>query len=202
MFFKKSEALKKAQEEIKSLKKELKDAQVERAYALENLEVSAADADAKIRQLELSQKDILVKKDQLEEELSVKQRQLAQEIMKHDELHKRFVSESTVKNREIELKDNFLAQNRGVVEELQNTIRRLHQEAKELAATNERLHAQIKAMNVCIMEEKDVKGRPFARIAPLVDAEGYEALCKGEGRMQMKITYPDGNKKLVYVTLA
>lgn len=45
--------------------------------------------------------------------------------------------------------------------------------------------------------KKDIYGRPFFRLAPLLDAEGYEKLRKGEGEMKFKLVYPDGSRQVV-----
>lgn len=49
------------------------------------------------------------------------------------------------------------------------------------------------------MYEKDIYGRPFFRIAPLLDPEGYEALKEGTGGMKFKLIYPDGSRQIVKV---
>lgn len=43
--------------------------------------------------------------------------------------------------------------------------------------------------------DKDIKGRVFFRIAPHLDAEGYEKLKAGEGHMSCKLIYPDGSRQ-------
>ena len=47
------------------------------------------------------------------------------------------------------------------------------------------------------MYRKDIYGRPFFRIAPLLDNEGYCALKDGTGCMKCKLVYPDGSIQVV-----
>lgn len=48
--------------------------------------------------------------------------------------------------------------------------------------------------------KKDIYGRPFFRLAPLLDEEGYKALRDNNGFMKCRLIFPDQSTQIVKLT--
>lgn len=96
-------------------------------------------------------------------------------------------------------KEDFKLQLNATIHDLQTRLDKEILECKGLKLKKDELVQKIADVNLYMMDEKDVEGRPFARIAPLLDKEGYEDLKKGKGRMKFKLVFPDGKIKVVEV---
>lgn len=102
-------------------------------------------------------------------------------------------------NHALELEKKALSQHKGYIEDYSKQIAQSHKEQKELIASNERLIAQIKAMNVVIMDNKDVSGKPFSRLSPFLGEEEVKNLQNNVGRLRCKLTHIDGSEELVWL---
>lgn len=85
---------------------------------------------------------------------------------------------------------------------LQQEIFRDRKEKKELALRCERLQQLLDDMALYLMDPKDIEGRLFSKIAPLIDEEGYKLLKEGKGRLKAKIIEPGRKSRVVYLEKA
>ena len=100
---------------------------------------------------------------------------------------------------DLELEKKALSQHKGYIENYSDQIDRLHKEQKAFISLNERLIAQIKAMNVVIMDNKDVSGKPFSRLSPFLGEEEVRNLHNNTGRLRCKLTHVDDTEELVWL---
>ena len=88
------------------------------------------------------------------------------------------------------------------IEALQTEVLRHRQEKKDLTFRVERLQQLLDDMSLYLMDPKDVDGRIFSKIAPLIDEEGYALLKEGKGRLKAKIIEPGRKHRVVYLEKA
>lgn len=98
--------------------------------------------------------------------------------------------------------ENQKAQSNISVELLQKEVMLEKKERAELKSKNERMQNLLADMSLYMIDPKDIDGKIFSRIAPLIDAEGYELLKSGEGRLKAKIIEPGRKSRVIYLEKA
>ena len=88
------------------------------------------------------------------------------------------------------------------IDALQKELLRERQEKKDLVFRAERLQKLLDDMQLYLVDPKDVEGRIFSKIAPLIDEEGYELLKAGSGRLKAKIIEPGRQSRIIYLEKA
>lgn len=127
---------------------------------------------------------------------------LLADAKEHNQLSKASLAEEiNCLKTEIEAKTKTLLANDSVHTDMQKQINTALKDCKELRTANNTLYKQIDKMGLCIMNKKDVYGRVFTRMAPLLDDEGHKLLRENSGRMKVQLIRSDGVKSIAYIEM-
>lgn len=190
----------------RSIKKLLEENRLQKSHHEEQLKLELDKSKQKLENLKnsLESKNANLKEDSLllKKRLELEKKQ---ELERASDEHKalKIKTDKIIHElrTELKLRKDTTEQDKVMIEDLRKQVNRLYEEHGTLIATRERLSAQLKALNICIMAKKDVIGRAFSRIAPLINEEGYDLLKSKTGRMKLKLMHPDGEKLVVFVEM-